>query len=233
MSAAAAAAAPPAVVDALLTYLEVCIHALLYARGVYPAELFQRTSMYGCVAWMCRAPPVCEGLRRCLGDARALLLANAVESLQVPLLAAGSGAELARYVFDLDLLCAAPAPASAVDIDGQLAAGLRALQALECTPPAPPGTTWTVPLRAHLAGVEEPAQGRAAAAAAAAAAAEEPKWHRVDEAADAGGSGGGGGSGGSSSSSSSSSSEPHTVLRRRKPLKTVRFAKLYIALAEE
>ena len=218
--------APPAVVDALLTYLEVCIHALLYARGVYPPELFQRASMYGCVVWMCRAPPVCEGLRRCLGDARPLLLANAVESLQVPLLAAGSGAALARYVFDVDLLCAAPAPASAVDIDGQLAAGLRALQALECAPRVPAGTTWTVQLRAHLVGVEEAAaaQGRAAAAAAA----EESKWHRVDEAADAGGGGGGVSGGGSSSSS-----EAPTALRRRRPLKTVRFARLYIAVAEE
>ena len=207
--------ASPHIVDPLLHFLEVCIHTLLCARGVYPRELFERRSQYGCTVWMCRAPEVCEGLRRCLADVRPHLLANAVEGLCIPLLDPATGAAHARYLFDVDL--AHPQEdASALDVEQQLAAAVVALQALECAPPVPAGTTWTVQLRLHLVEVEAAGGGRAGKPAGS------ENWVRHDEPA-----GGAGGSG--SSSSSSSSGRP--VLR--KPLKTVRLNRLYLAVAVE
>jgi hypothetical protein len=150
------------VVDPLLFFFEVCIHALLFSRGLYPKGLFQRQSAYGCIVWMCVSPLVCDGIRHCLGDARPLFLANAVEALVVPLLCPNTGAVLMRYIFEVNFQSAED-PVTSADIDTQLAAVLKALQALEySTAPVSLGTTWTIQLRTHHVG-EAPAASSSSA----------------------------------------------------------------------
>jgi hypothetical protein len=169
------AAARAELCDVTLQFLEASLHALLYARRLYPAALFEQRAVFGCVAWLARAPDVAAAVAELLASLRPLLLAGVAEGLTFVVLDAPGGAPLEAVAFALSL-DGGGARASYADVDASLGAALARLQALEAErPPLPPGATWTALLHTH----EPPGAGEAPAALAAAT---PSPWARVDAA---------------------------------------------------
>eukprot|EP00937_MAST-01D_sp_MAST-1D-sp2_P004199 g4199.t1 len=83
----------------LVEFLEVAVHQVLYARAVYPPELFERRAIYGVPVWMSRHPD----LNRYVGDAvRAAHMLLRVGQLKdfVVLMLGGDGRPTERFVFE-------------------------------------------------------------------------------------------------------------------------------------
>jgi mitotic spindle assembly checkpoint protein MAD2B len=59
-------------VDILIDFLEVAIHAVLYAREVYPPFLFEQRRKYSVNIFRCRHPGVIQYIQRVLKNSRAL-----------------------------------------------------------------------------------------------------------------------------------------------------------------
>lgn len=148
--------------DILTSFLETAVHALLYARRVYPQSIFEQRSVYDCVSWMSRSPELNACVSEVLGSVHALLLAGRVEALTVAFLPSaegggadgGDGAEsraLESYRFDvsIDAPVAQSARATYADLNASFAAAIMRLQALETSAPLPAGATWTVLLHTH------------------------------------------------------------------------------------
>jgi hypothetical protein len=140
--------------DLTCSFLEVAIHAILYARRLYPASIFEQRAAFRCVAWMARSPEVSQ----CVGDivesVRSLLLAGAAESLTIAILeASGVGPALEAYTFSLSIDApqrSASTRATYADLEASFGAALVGLQAEEATRALlPPGTTWTALLGTH------------------------------------------------------------------------------------
>ena len=144
----------PHVVESFLEFFEVVLHTLLHARGVYPPPLFERRTKYGCVVYQSSSPLLCDSIRALFDELRPLLTSNSVETLVVPLLHASTGALLERYTLEVDFATPTSEPVTERDIEDQLGAAVRHLQALEVHPPLPHGTTtWTVQIHAHCPAV--------------------------------------------------------------------------------
>ena len=149
--------------DILTAFLETALHALLYARRVYPPSIFEQRSVYDCVSWMSRSPELNACISELLGSVHALLLAGSVEALTVAFLPSaeecgevdGSGGvenralESYRFAVSIDASVAPSARATYADLNASFAAALMRLQALETSAPLPPGATWTVLLHTH------------------------------------------------------------------------------------
>jgi mitotic spindle assembly checkpoint protein MAD2B len=72
-----------ALVGVVCDFLEAAIHALLYARELYPRSAFEPRRKYGTATQMCRHPDVCLYLRGFLADAQPWLLKGFVPSISV------------------------------------------------------------------------------------------------------------------------------------------------------
>lgn len=147
----------PHLVESFLEFFEVALHTLLHARGVYPSTLFERRTKYGCVVYQSSSPLLCDSIRALFDELRPLLATNSVETLVVPLLHATTGALLERYTLEVDFATPSSEAVTERDIEDQLGAAVRHLQALEVHAPLQHGTTtWTVQIHAHCpaAGVE-------------------------------------------------------------------------------
>jgi len=196
-------------VESFISFLDVCIHTLLHSRAVYPVTLFERRAVYGCVVWQCRSPLVCHSLHKLFDELKPLLNSNSVESIIIPFHSA-EGVLLERYVINVDFAAVVSDSVTSSDVEEQLAAAVRHLQALEGSPPIlPKGATWTVQLQAHCARQE----GAPAI----------PFWVRVDP-------------GDNSFTGDANCGEPSSAIspvRGRVVLKTIRARNLSISLGRD
>ena len=60
-------------VDSLLEFLECAIHSVLYVRGIYPAELFERRMYLGVAVWQSRHPEINSYIHRIVKNLRSLI----------------------------------------------------------------------------------------------------------------------------------------------------------------
>ena len=88
-------------------FLTVCVHNILYYRGVYPAATFLTSRAYNLPVHQSRHPRVCAWVRDALDAVRAQLVRGAVERVVVVLHAPPSASPnaaavvLERWVFDV------------------------------------------------------------------------------------------------------------------------------------
>ena len=60
-------------VDCLLEFLECAIHSVLYVRGIYPAELFERRMYLGVAVWKSRHPEINNYIHRIMKNVKPLI----------------------------------------------------------------------------------------------------------------------------------------------------------------
>ena len=149
--------------DLLLTFLEVAVHAILFARGVYPEAIFERRKQYGMATWMSRHPRLNDCIHEALYHMKAPIMRGAVDAVVVLLQDAMTGAPLEQYVVALSV-GEERWPATYSDLDTMFQSALLRIALLSETTlpplpvPAPPGdaeeslptgTTFTLLLRTH------------------------------------------------------------------------------------
>ncbi|KAI1757227.1 HORMA domain-containing protein [Xylaria castorea] len=81
-------------------FLTVCIHNILYYRGLYPATTFLTSRAYNLPVHQSRHPTVCAWIRDALDASRAQIAQGAVERLAV-VVYHGDGAVVERWMFDV------------------------------------------------------------------------------------------------------------------------------------
>ncbi|KAI0486129.1 HORMA domain-containing protein [Xylaria cf. heliscus] len=81
-------------------FLTVCIHNILYYRGLYPATTFLASRAYNLPVHQSRHPAVCSWIRDAVDASRAQIAQGAVERLAV-VIYDGSGAVMERWMFDV------------------------------------------------------------------------------------------------------------------------------------
>ncbi|KAI0913677.1 HORMA domain-containing protein [Ustulina deusta] len=81
-------------------FLTVCIHNILYYRGLYPSTTFLTSRAYNLPVHQSRHPAVCSWVRDAVDAARAQLAQGAVERLAVVIYGPG-GAVMERWMFDV------------------------------------------------------------------------------------------------------------------------------------
>eukprot|EP01128_Nolandella_sp_AFSM9_P003107 TRINITY_DN13585_c0_g1_i1.p1 TRINITY_DN13585_c0_g1~~TRINITY_DN13585_c0_g1_i1.p1 ORF type:complete len:200 (+),score=33.81 TRINITY_DN13585_c0_g1_i1:1-600(+) len=59
--------------QAVIDFLEVFVHSVLYIRTVYPKELFDRSRSYGCLVHRCRSELLGDYVRSVLADVSPLI----------------------------------------------------------------------------------------------------------------------------------------------------------------
>ena len=101
-------ALPAEAVDIALSFIEIAVHAVLFARGIYPREAFSRAAAFGIATWQCRSPEVCAQLQALLVTLRAPLRRGEVEALSMVIAAPGGrrGGVVEQYTFEFDFLAA-------------------------------------------------------------------------------------------------------------------------------
>jgi hypothetical protein len=67
--------------DIVLEFLEACIHQVLYARGIYPASIFDKRIKYGMMVHQSRHPEINGYVRRVLGNTKPLMEVGIVDDL--------------------------------------------------------------------------------------------------------------------------------------------------------
>ena len=152
-------------VEAYLQLVEVCVHVVLAARGVYPAEAFERRRAWGVVAAQARHPRVCEAVAAALRSARPLVARGTVEALVLLLADASTGAPREQYVFALGGGGGGGSSAAATraDLDSACAAAVLKLAAGAASPALPPRAAAGEATFALLLRVHEITEGPAAA----------------------------------------------------------------------
>ncbi|KAI1426886.1 HORMA domain-containing protein [Xylaria sp. FL1777] len=81
-------------------FLTVCIHNILYYRGLYPATTFLTSRAYNLPVHQSRHPAVCSWVRDAVDAARAQLAQGAVERLAVVIYSSAGGV-MERWMFDV------------------------------------------------------------------------------------------------------------------------------------
>ena len=66
--------------DILLEFIEGSLHAILYARGLYPSSLFEPRVMYGMTVFQCRHPDVNIYIKRILSLSKPFIDKNILNS---------------------------------------------------------------------------------------------------------------------------------------------------------
>lgn len=150
-------------VEAYLQLVEVLVHVVLAARGVYPAAAFERRRAWGVVAAQARHPRVCESVAAALRSARPLVVRGTVEALVLLLADATTGAPKEQYVFALRS-GSSTTMATRADLDSACAAAVLKLSAGVVSPALPPRATTGEVTFALLLRSHEVAEGPAAAA---------------------------------------------------------------------
>jgi hypothetical protein len=85
--------------DLLLTFLEVAIHSILFARRVYPEAVFERRKQYGVAVWMSRHPKLNDCIHEALYHMKAPIMKGAVEAVVMLLVDAATAQPREQYVF--------------------------------------------------------------------------------------------------------------------------------------
>ena len=153
--------------EAYLQLVEVCVHVVLAARGVYPPEAFERRRAWGVVAAQARHPRVCEAVAAALRSARPLVARGTVEAMVLLLADAGTGAPREQYVFTLgggSGNSGGMVAATRADLDAACAAAVLKLAAGAASPMLPPRAAAGEVTFALLLRVHEVAEGPASAA---------------------------------------------------------------------
>ncbi|KAI2636082.1 HORMA domain-containing protein [Xylaria nigripes] len=81
-------------------FLTVCIHNILFYRGIYPATTFLTSRAYNLPVHQSRHPAVCSWIRDAVDAVRAQIAQGAAERLAV-VLYDGAGAVMERWMFDV------------------------------------------------------------------------------------------------------------------------------------
>ncbi|KAI1736791.1 HORMA domain-containing protein [Xylaria scruposa] len=81
-------------------FLTVCIHNILYYRGLYPATTFLTSRAYNLPVHQSRHPTVCAWIRDAIDALRAQIAQGAVERLAV-VVYDGKSAVMERWMFDI------------------------------------------------------------------------------------------------------------------------------------
>ncbi|KAI0541143.1 HORMA domain-containing protein [Xylaria digitata] len=81
-------------------FLTVCIHNILYYRGLYPATTFLTSRAYNLPVHQSRHPTVCSWVRDAVDAVRSQIAQGAVERLAIVIYDAG-GAVMERWMFDV------------------------------------------------------------------------------------------------------------------------------------
>ncbi|GAW19888.1 hypothetical protein ANO14919_093810 [Xylariales sp. No.14919] len=81
-------------------FLTVCIHNILFYRGLYPATTFLTSRAYNLPVHQSRHPTVCSWIRDAVDAVHAQIVQGAVERLAVVIYNA-SGAAMERWMFDI------------------------------------------------------------------------------------------------------------------------------------
>lgn len=149
-----------------VNFMTVCVHNILYYRGIYPQASFLTARAYNLPVHQSRHPKVCDWVRDALDAVRAQLVLGAVERLAVVIYDADARV-MERWMFDLAAfpvwtgvkdsrasfrandVAAAAEPEDTrlnwVDIDEQLRAAVRRLAyAAEKLAPLPENCTFTI-----------------------------------------------------------------------------------------
>ncbi|CEM12877.1 unnamed protein product [Vitrella brassicaformis CCMP3155] len=80
-------------------FLEVCTHAILCTRNVYPKELFSRERRLGDLRWWCRSPRVCEYTDRVFSSLRDVMKQRLLSKVIIAIRRLGKEE---RFVFKFD-----------------------------------------------------------------------------------------------------------------------------------
>lgn len=89
------------ITNILCSFIEVAIHTLLYVRGLYPREVFERRKEFGVPVWMCRHPGLTAGIHDAILASRDHVLDGSVESIIMVILDQ-SGRAIEAYPFDVE-----------------------------------------------------------------------------------------------------------------------------------
>ncbi|KAI3322119.1 HORMA domain-containing protein [Xylariaceae sp. AK1471] len=82
-------------------FLTVCIHNILYYRGLYPSTTFLTSRAYNLPVHQSRHPAVCAWIRDAVDAVRAQIAQGAVERLAVVIYGSGSARVMERWMFDV------------------------------------------------------------------------------------------------------------------------------------
>jgi mitotic spindle assembly checkpoint protein MAD2B len=129
--------------DAFAEFLEVALHHILYIRGVYPREGFNRRKKYDLPVQMCRLPLVNAYICEILQTVKAPILQNVIERITISILDSDEK-QLESWIFDLDLhLETQQLNYSWEDLEKEWQAFLLKVNLVEALQPAvPEGVTW-------------------------------------------------------------------------------------------
>ncbi|KAK3741017.1 hypothetical protein RRG08_005707 [Elysia crispata] len=88
-------------VDILSEFVEVCIHCVLYSRGLYPQGVFEKRIKYNVPVQMCLHPGVCAYITNVVDSIKMLLSEGQVDKISVVILEENSTTPLERFVIEL------------------------------------------------------------------------------------------------------------------------------------
>ncbi|GFR79728.1 mitotic spindle assembly checkpoint protein MAD2B [Elysia marginata] len=91
-------------VDILSEFVEVCIHCVLYCRGLYPQGVFEKRVKYNVPVQMCLHPDVCAYITNVVNSIKMLLTEGQVDKISVVILEEQSTTPLERFVIELGTL---------------------------------------------------------------------------------------------------------------------------------
>jgi len=135
----------------LVSFLEVALHALLYARELYTPAAFEPREHFGVQTRMCRHPGVRASVSAVLADARPHIAAGSIESLIV-LVFDEQGNALEQFCFDVNI-AAPPVESSMFGLNAALGEALMRIAALDRTlPRLPAGCFFEILLDVHEGG---------------------------------------------------------------------------------
>ncbi|KXJ95129.1 DNA-binding protein [Microdochium bolleyi] len=86
--------------DSFISFMTVCIHNILFYRGIYPPASFLTARAYNLPVHQSRHPKVCDWVRDALDAVKAQLVLGAVERLAVVIYDADT-CVMERWMFDL------------------------------------------------------------------------------------------------------------------------------------
>ncbi|CAM9684834.1 unnamed protein product [Chrysoparadoxa australica] len=88
--------------DAIVDFLECCIHCILQTREVYPASIFERRKKYGAKVWMSRSPDLNDYVSQVMKNTHPLIIKGYIKEIAVCFVQKG-GRVVERVVFQLQM----------------------------------------------------------------------------------------------------------------------------------
>lgn len=109
-------------IDALIQFIECCVHAFLFTRSLYPRPLFRSHQRLGQSVWMCDLKDVRKYVKEFATSLRTCLLLDRIQSVVVGM-KSSSGSSLEKFIIELpndfarSVFYALPSTASRSDLD--------------------------------------------------------------------------------------------------------------------